>query len=352
MINIDSIKLTADSTIQEAFEIINNGTVQIAIVVDKDDKLIGTVTDGDLRRAILSNKRLSDKIHDVYSAEPVVASTKNTKEEIVNICTSKKVHQIPIIDSFGRVISIDILDNLIKPESYDNKVVLMVGGLGKRLRPLTDSTPKPMLPVGGKPILQTIVERFASYGFTNIIMCIGYKSNVIQDFFGDGSKFGVNIEYVLEEKRMGTAGALSLLRGAQRPNSSFFVMNGDVLTSINFEYLMSFHLRNNSNATMCIREYDFQVPYGVVNTDNENIVSIDEKPVHNFFVNAGVYMLEPNCIDLIPEHKFYDMPSLFEEMLNLKRKVVSFPIQEYWLDIGHIDEYDKANRDINTVFVQ
>jgi len=348
MIDVDDIKLTETSTMKEAFKAVNNGTAKIAIVVNCDDKLVGTITDGDLRRALLSGGALSDKIQGVFNVTPVSANTNNTKEEITNICLSEQIHQIPIVDSNGKVVGIEVVDNLIKAESYNNKVVLMVGGLGSRLKSLTDRIPKPMLPVGDKPILQTIVERFVSY--VNIVMCIGYKSNIIQDFFGNGEQFGANIEYVLEDERMGTAGALSLLSKNQKPEELFFVMNGDLLTSVNFECLMDFHIKSKGKATMCVREYDFQVPYGVVDTAGEDIVSITEKPVHKFFVNAGVYVLEPECIDLIPRNKFYDMPSLFEELLRLQQKVTSFPIQEYWLDIGRIEEYDRANLDIHTAF--
>jgi NDP-sugar pyrophosphorylase family protein len=226
----------------------------------------------------------------------------------------------------------------------------MVGGLGTRLRPLTDKTPKPMLPVGGKPILQTIVEKFASYGFVNIVMCIGYKSHIIQEFFEDGSRFGVNIEYIVEEKRMGTAGALSLLSEEQKSKEPFFVMNGDLLTNVNFESMLEFHLEQEAKATMCVREYDFQVPYGVVNIENGEIQSIEEKPVHSFFVSAGIYLLDASILEMIPKDTFYDMPTLFEEMIKQESKTVSFPIREYWLDIGRMDEYEKANREYHEVF--
>ena len=252
------------------------------------------------------------------------------------------------MDNDGNLIGIEVLDELVVRKSKTNKVVLMVGGLGTRLRPLTENIPKPMLNVGGKPILQTIIEKFVSYGFVNIVMCVGYKSDVIQDFFGDGMKFGANIEYVFEEKRMGTAGALSLLR--TKPDEPFFVMNGDLLTNVNFEHLLDFHMSNNSVATMCVREYDFQVPYGVVNVEDGAILSIEEKPVHKFFVSAGIYMLNPKCIDMIPENEFYDMPTLFENLIEMQKHTISFPLREYWLDIGRIEEYEKANSEYDDVF--
>lgn len=348
MQEIQKIKLTVDSTIKEALQIIDLGAVKFAIVVDKDDKLIGTLTDGDVRRAILDGKTLDTKIENVYFKEPTVVNVNNTKEEIINLCTSKKIYQIPVIDNEGKVVSIDLLDELLKPEVHANKVVLMVGGLGTRLRPLTENTPKPMLHVGGKPILQTIVEKFVSYGFVNIVMCVGYKSNIIQDFFEDGSKFGANIEYVLENKRMGTAGALTLLE--TKPSNPFFVMNGDLLTNVNFEHLLEFHLANNAMATMCVREYDFQVPYGVVNVEHGKILSIEEKPVQKFFVSAGIYMLDPQCIKNIPEDEFYDMPTLFEKLIAMNENTISFPLREYWLDIGRMEEYEKANLEYHEVF--
>ena len=350
MTDINKIKLTTNATIKEALLIIDNGAVKFAIVVDDEDKLLGTITDGDVRRAILNGKSLEESVESVYFRTPTVVHVDSTKEEIINICTTKKIYQIPVVDDENRVVSIKMLDEILKPKEHKNKVVLMVGGLGTRLRPLTDTTPKPMLPVGGKPILQTIVEKFVSYGFVNIIMCVGYKSNIIQEFFKDGSKFGAKIEYVLEDKRMGTAGALTLLSDAQKPQEPFFVMNGDLLTNVNFENMLEFHISHHAKATMCVREYDFQVPYGVVNVENGKIASIVEKPIHKFFVSAGIYMLDDTCIDMIPENEFYDMPTLFEKMIKNQDDVVSFPIREYWLDIGRIDEYEKANVEYKEVF--
>jgi len=350
MKNYKNIILQETSTIKEALQIIDAGAMKIALVIDENEKLLGTISDGDIRRAILNEISLDGSIKNVYFKTPATITLNTTKEEIINICTSKKIYQVPVLDMDGKVVGIEILDELLKPQVHKNRVVLMVGGLGTRLRPLTENTPKPMLPVGGKPILQTIVEKFASYGFVNIIMCIGYKSQIIQDFFEDGSKFGVSIEYILEEKRMGTAGALSLLTEEQKPKEPFFVMNGDLLTNVNFESMLEFHLQNEAKATMCVREYDFQVPYGVVNIEDGQIKSIEEKPTHSFFVSAGIYMLDASVIKMIPNDEFYDMPTLFDEMIKQKEKTVSFPIREYWLDIGRMDEYEKANREYSEVF--
>jgi NDP-sugar pyrophosphorylase family protein len=277
-----------------------------------------------------------------------VCSEEDIKEKILNIAVAKKLHQIPIVNRDGKLVGIKEIDELLKPEYKTNKVVLMVGGLGTRLRPLTDSTPKPMLKVGNKPILETIILNFKKYGFVNLVLCVSYKSEIIEEYFKDGSEFGVNIEYVHENKRMGTAGALSLVK--ERLNESFFVMNGDLLTNINFENMMEYHLSHKAMATMGVREYDFQVPYGVVNTHGVNILSIEEKPIHKFFVSGGVYVLSHKALKYIPEDEYYDMPTLFEIMIEEKDKSISFPIHEYWLDIGRIEEFEKANNEFYEVY--
>jgi dTDP-glucose pyrophosphorylase len=347
MKNIYEICIKSNATIEESLRVIDRGASKIALIVDDRRRLIGTLSDGDIRRGLLKKKKLRDFILDIYFQDPIKCNHNTTKQELLSLCHKHKIDQIPIVDEKGVVVDLYILNDLVFPKNYNNKVVLMVGGLGKRLRPLTENTPKPMLHVGGKPILQTIVKGFVDSGFTNITMCLGYKANVIQDYFKDGSSFGANIDYIVEEKRMGTAGALTLL--SKRLNKPFFVMNGDLLTDVNYEQMLDFHESHNSKATVCVREYDFQVPYGVVNINNEDITSIEEKPVHSFFVNAGIYLLKPECIDLIPNDEFYDMTSLIEKIIFNKDRIVSFPIREYWLDIGRMDEFKQANRDVGAL---
>ena len=341
MKDIEQIKIVVTSTIEKALSVIDSGAVKIALVVDTDNKLLGTLSDGDIRRGLLRKKLLNETIEDVYFKNPTTANKGASKEDLLHLCLVNGISQVPIVDEDRKVIDLFIIDDGLQKKQHENHVVLMVGGLGTRLRPLTENTPKPMLKVGGKPILETIVKRFVDDGFTNITMCLGYKSNVIQDYFRDGGSFGANIDYIVEEERMGTAGALTLLE--KRLDNPSFVMNGDLLTNINFEKMLDFHVEHNSKATMCVREYDIEVPYGVVNVANESIISITEKPIHSFFVNAGIYLLEPDCIDLIPDNEFYDMPLLFEELIATKEKIVSFPLQEYWLDIGRMADYERAN---------
>ena len=348
MKNIENIKLRQNATIKEALGIIDSGAMQIALVVDDNDKLLGTLTDGDIRRGILRGLDLDSSIETIVFKEPAIAKISSTKEEILKIALSKKLHQIPIVDDNGIVLDLKEIEELVEPKIKTSRVILMVGGLGTRLRPLTQDTPKPMLKVGNKPILQTIVEKFAEYGFVNITMCVNFNASIIRDYFGDGKEFGVNIDYVLEEKRMGTAGALSLLK--ERPSEPFFVMNGDLLTNVNFEHIFNYHMINKATATMCVREYDYEVPYGVVKMNDNKITAIAEKPVQKFFVSAGIYMLSPEILDLIPKNEFYDMPALFEKLIKLSKNVISFPIREYWLDIGRMEEYQRANEEYKEVF--
>ncbi len=251
MKDIQKIKLTIDSTIKEALQVIDIGAMKIALVLDDEGHLLGTLSDGDIRRGLLRGLSLNDSIESIIFKTPTVCGINASKEEILKIAVAKKLYCIPIIDEKGIVVRIEEVDDLLKPASFSNRVVLMAGGLGSRLRPLTDETPKPLLQVGDKPILETIINGFAKYGFTNIILSVSYKAEMIEEYFGDGTKFGVNIEYVHEDQRMGTAGALSLMR--EKLSEPFFVMNGDLLTNINFEHMLEYHLSNEAIATMGVK---------------------------------------------------------------------------------------------------
>ena len=294
MKSFENIRLSPQSTIKEALKIIDSGAMKIALVLDDENKLVGTVTDGDIRRGLLNGLTLDASIESIIFRNPTVCGINDSKEDILKIAVAKKIYQIPIVDNEGILVGIEEVDELLKPTEYPNKVVLMAGGLGTRLRPLTDELPKPLLQVGNKPILETIINGFAKYGFKNIVLSVSYKAEMIEEYFGDGSKFGVNIEYVHENKRMGTAGALSLMK--EKLTEPFFVMNGDLLTNVNFEHMLEYHHSNHAKATMGVREYDFQVPYGVVNVHGHDILSIEEKPVHKFFVSGGIYILDTNVL--------------------------------------------------------
>ena len=347
MYKIDEIKINQNASIKEALEVIDKGAIKVAVVLSDDGLLLGMLNDGDIRRALLKGMSLGDSIAGIINKHPVVANINDTKERILELANEKKLHQIPIISN-GKLIGIQDIREFLAPKNKPNKVILMVGGLGTRLRPLTNDVPKPMLDVGNKPILHTIVENFAKYGYTDIIMCVNYKSEIIKEYSGNGDKFGVKIEYVLENQRMGTAGALSLLQ--KRPKDDFFVMNGDLLTNVNFEYLHEYHKDSNACASICVRKYEMQVPYGVVNVRANKVTSIEEKPTQSFFVSAGIYMFSPIVLDFIPKGVFYDMPTLFSELLKHDFPIHPFPIREYWLDIGKMDEYRRANDEYEGVF--
>jgi dTDP-glucose pyrophosphorylase len=350
MYQISEIKITPSVTIREALRIIDNGAMKIAVVVDEDGKLIGTLTDGDIRRGLLKGMELDDPIREIYNNQPVSVKISDPKEKIIELAVARRVYQIPVVDDDGRVIRMAEIDQLIKQEKHPNTVVLMAGGLGSRLHPLTIKTPKPMLPVGGKPILETVINGFRKQGFSNFVIALNYKGDIIRKYFGNGLTMGVDIRYLEENQRMGTAGALGLLE--KTPEEPLFVMNADILTLVNFENLLEFHIRNGADATMCIREYGMEVPYGVVRLNKDNIVSIEEKPIQQFYVNAGIYVLKPEILSLIPKGLPMDMTGLFEQAFEKGMTTLSFPIREFWMDIGKPEDYERANQDYKSLFYE
>jgi len=346
--NFEKLKLKIDSTIKTALKVIEAGGKQIALVLDEENQLLGTLTDGDIRRGLLRGVVLEDSIELLINRTPTVCTINQSKDEILRIATEKRLYKIPIVDLEGVLVRIEEVNTLIKREEYSNSVVLMVGGLGSRLNPLTMKKPKPLLKVGRKPILESIIGNFSSYGFKNIILSVHYKAQMIEDYFGDGSSLGVDITYIHEENRMGTAGSLSMMK--DELNAPFFVMNGDLLCKVNFLHMLEYHLENNPVATMGVRQYDFQIPYGIVNVNNDQITSIEEKPTQNHLVNTGIYILENEVLNYIPDNTFYDMPTLFKTMIADKKITIPYPISEYWLDIGQINDLEQANREYNKMF--
>lgn len=337
-----------DSTIRDVLHTIDNNSMQIALVVDEFERLMGIVTDGDIRRAILRGKSLEDGVNDVMNKQPTVVQHDHDRNEVLAIMRKKQFNHVPVVDFKGRVVGLESILDMIRPDQRTNRVILMAGGLGSRLKPLTDDCPKPLLKVGGKPVLETILENFISYGLSKFILTVNYKADMLVEYFGDGSKWGVEIDYVFEEKRMGTAGALSLLK--ERPTEPFIVMNGDLLTKVNVGNLLDFHLKQDAGATMCVRDYELQIPYGVIHVDKDRLVGIEEKPVLRYFVNAGIYVLNPETIDVIPRNEFYDMTTLFDDLIAAGNNTTVFPIREYWLDIGKMEDYERANGEFTKVF--
>lgn len=348
MYKIEEIKLSPSTTIRKALEIIDVGAMKLALVVNEDDRLIGTLSDGDIRRGLLSGLGMEDIISDIYNKKPTVCRITDPKDIVIETAVSRRIYQIPLIDEDGRVVKLAEIDHLIKKEKLPNPVVIMAGGKGQRLMPLTENTPKPMLKVGGKPMLEIILGRLHQQGFNDIYIAINYKGDQIKEYFGDGRMIGLNITYLEETQAMGTAGALSLI--SKLNDFPTLVMNGDILTNVNFENLIDFHNRANSEATMCIREYGLEVPYGVVKLNKNNIVAIEEKPVQQFYVNAGIYVLNTSVIQNLTKGARIDMTTVFENLVEQKLNTLSFPIREFWMDIGKHEDYNRANNEYYRIF--
>jgi NDP-sugar pyrophosphorylase family protein len=322
--------------------------MQIALVVDAGGHLAGTVTDGDIRRAVLRGKGLDIAISEGMNANPTTGLQEETHDSWQRTMHRHSLRHLPILDTQGCVVDLVQYSMPIEPERT-TPVVIMAGGLGTRLRPLTENTPKPMIPVGPKPVLETIIENFAEQGFLNIFLCLNYKGEIIREHFGDGRRLGVNITYLQEDRRLGTAGALSLL--PQRPDEPVIVMNGDLLTKVDFVRLMDFHERQGFIATMAMREHQQQVPYGVLKIGDGYVVrELVEKPVERYYVNAGIYILDPDTLDLVPDQKFYDMPTLFNTLMDKGGKVGGFPLRDDWVDIGRIEDLERASAEFAEMF--
>jgi len=339
----DSILISPNTSIIDAIKVIDNSSPLLtALVIDERHRLIGTVTDGDIRRGILKKIPMNAPVGLVMHTKPISLSLYDSADHINNVLKkNRKCNVFPILDESLRVVAIKQGNVQIK-KTMHNPVFIMAGGLGTRLRPLTNNCPKPMLPVGDKPILEIILNSFIESGFFNFYFSINYKGEVIEDYFGDGSNFGVSINYIKETKRLGTAGSLSLLD--PKPEYPIIIMNGDLLTKLNFLQLLDYHQKSKASATICVREHELQIPFGVVEIDNYRLTSLKEKPVNKLFVNAGIYVINPNTLQHIPHNDFFDMPDLFSLLLEKGDKPSVFPVREYWLDIGQVSEYEKADR--------
>lgn len=349
--NLKDLLINKDSSIFETLECIDKSAKAIAFVIDKENGcFLGTITDGDIRRALLKNKDLKEKISNLYNENYIYVEEGTSLNKVKKLFVEQKIKVIPVLDKDKVLVGYYEIDDVVSysKDRSSNPVLIMAGGLGSRLKPLTDDMPKPMLTVGNKPILQTIIEQFRNSGFDNIYISVNYKSDIIKNYFRDGSDFDVNITYIEETKRMGTAGAIKLAQ--KYLDEPFFVMNGDILTTINYKEFLEFHIENNFSMSIGSREYEMQVPYGVLERDELSVTSLKEKPVYSYTVSGGMYVLNPDIVDMIPEDEFYDITQLINSVVDNNLKVGSFPIREYWMDIGRIEDYNQANQDINKYF--
>jgi dTDP-glucose pyrophosphorylase/predicted transcriptional regulator len=343
MRNIRDIFVSRDTLILAAMQHLDKGAAQIVLVVDEADRLLGAVTDGDVRRAVLRGVGLDQPVSKAMNGAPVTAHAKIAQEVAVALMRERAVHQLPLIDDDGRVVGLITYDEALHAMRQDTLVVLIAGGLGSRLRPLTNDTPKPLLSIGGKPLLEITISNLARQGFGRFSIAVNYKADMFRAHFGEGKSLGVEINYLHENETLGTAGALRLL--PERPTAPLLVMNGDVLTNLDARQLLLFHREQNVAATMCVRDYEWRIPYGVVRIDGGRLAEFEEKPARHEFVNAGIYALSPEALDHIPPEGPLDMPELFRRIAQSVGPAAVYPLREYWIDIGQLDDLQRAQSD-------
>jgi dTDP-glucose pyrophosphorylase/predicted transcriptional regulator len=332
-------------TIQEALESLNNSGLQIVLVIDSNQKFKGTITDGDIRRGILKGLGIKQNLSDIVNKEALVVPPEISKDAVLHLMKANKLKHLPIVDSNGIIYGLHTFDNINEVVLRKNYFVVMAGGKGTRMRPFTENCPKPMLVLKDKPMLEHILLRAISDGFFNFIFCIHYLGEIILNYFGDGSKWGVNIQYLHEEKPLGTAGALSIMNIML--SEPFIVTNGDVITDIQYSDLIEYNNQHNAVATMAVREYILQHPFGVVNTIGVNIEGFEEKPNFKTLVNAGIYCLSPSTLNYIKKNEYLDMPTLFSVIKENGKKTIVYPMHETWMDIGKPVDLEIAKQKLN-----
>ena len=348
--DIGPFLVSPQAAILEAVAVIDANRQGAALVVDAEQRLAGVITDGDIRRAVLAGVDLQQPVLALLELRSkalyptsIVAPIAMTDAERLELMRLHKIRHLPILDEYGSVVDLVLLDDLLI-STMPLTAVIMAGGFGTRLRPLTDDLPKPMLPLDGKPLLERLVEQLRTTGVHRVQLTTHYKRHLIEDYFGNGDDYGVQINYVHEDQPLGTAGALGLL---DPPTEPLLVINGDILTRVDFRALFAFHQEHGAVMTVAVREYTSQIPYGVVEGDGVEIRRVVEKPTARYFVNAGIYLIEPAALAMIPrDGSRFDMPDMINTLINSGHRVVSFPIREYWLDIGQLEEYQRAQDDV------
>lgn len=336
--------LPVDATIGQAIANLDQVAVKIIMVVNANGLLEGTISDGDIRRGLLKGLDLGSPITDVIHRNALVVSPNMERETVMQLMVANKIQQIPVVDDQRHVVGLHLWDQITTPQARPNMMVIMAGGKGTRLRPHTEHCPKPMLPVGDKPMLEHIIDRAMSHGFNHFMLAIHYLGHMVEDYFGNGAKMNARIEYIREQAPLGTAGALSLL--TRQPEAPFVVTNGDVLTDINYADLLDFHIRQQAAATMAVRTHELQHPFGVVHTKGLDIVGFEEKPVARTHINAGVYVLAPAALNVLRANEHCDMPTLFERLQVNGERTVAYPMHEPWLDVGRMEDFKRAQDEV------
>lgn len=348
--NLPSLCVTPDKSIREVVGYIDRSGCGIALVTDQQGRLLDTITDGDVRRALLINQDLSAPVSDLLVLKtnwsypkPITALVGTEHSVLLRMMQENVVGQIPLLDPDGLLVDLITLNELLPEQVLPLQAVIMAGGSGNRLRPLTEEMPKPMLTVGDRPLMEHMIEQLREVGISRVNVTTYHKSEKIKEHFGDGSSFGVELNYVTEDRPLGTAGALGLM---QEPQGPLLVINGDILTRVNFRAMLAYHREHRATLTMAVRKYDLNVPYGVVEGDGAFVRALVEKPLLNFLVNAGIYLLEPLAYRYIPNGQHFHMTDLIQCLLDEGHRVASFPILEYWLDIGSPIDYEQAHDDV------
>jgi dTDP-glucose pyrophosphorylase len=348
--DLPNLCMTANHSIRDAINRMDVNRLGIILIVSDDFKLRGTITDGDIRRAMLSNVNLDSLIDVLFQlklgtpyASPIAARASQDEAVYLDLLQKHRILHLPIVDENDTVVGLVTRDDFFTDQALPLHAVIMAGGLGSRLMPLTQDTPKPMLHVGDRPLLEIIVGQLREAGIRRVHVTTHHKPEKISDHFGDGQDFGVEMAYISEEKPLGTAGALALM---ERPKQTMLVINGDILTGLDVRRILAFHREQHAELTVAVRQYDIQLPYGVIECDGPSVRRLTEKPLEKFFVNAGIYLFEPSVHALIPCDERFDMTDLIQLLLDAGRPVCSFPIREYWLDIGHHEDFEKAQEQI------
>lgn len=350
--DITTLSVSPETSIRDAIAKMDVTRAGIVLVVDSAGRLLGTVTDGDVRRAILADVSLDQAVSVLLArkastpfAKPITAPAGTDRSTLLNILREHSILHLPLVDGEQRVVDLVKLDEFVTEGPLSLQAVIMAGGFGSRLRPLTEELPKPMLPVGDRPLMEIIVQQLRGAGIKHVNMAVHHGSEKISAHFGNGKAFGVDITYAMEDRPLGTAGALGLI---EPPNETTLVINGDILTQMDFRAMLYYHQEHRADLTVAVHRWDFQVPYGVVECDGATVRGLTEKPQLKFFVNAGIYLLEPATYRYIPNGEPYDMTDLIACLLEEGRPVVAFPVREYWLDVGQHADYQRALEDVKS----
>lgn len=338
---IESITLPIKASLMDALKGLEVCGKNVQCILDEQRRMVGLLTDGDIRRGLISGLSINAPVSKVLTKSFHYVAKNADRNAVLDIMKAMNIRQIPVLDDDSRLIGIHFIDDFLNDRKLPNIAVIMAGGKGVRMRPLTEYTPKPMLKVAGRPIIERLVLKLVGNGITNIYIAINYLGWVIKEHFGDGSRFGCNITYLEEEKELGTGGALNLLPADI--NSPILVLNGDLVTGADFSDILHFHRQKRCEATIVAKHYTHAVPYGTLEFKDHQLISIREKPNMSCFINTGIYVLNPTLLKLVhPKGVLFPMTRIFESCLDQKTSISVYHLEEEWRDLGDIKEFHTA----------